>query len=242
PPRALAAAPAEPRGRLPRRHVAPRGHRRNQAGAPADFVVGDQAERRVAGGVMAAGAGATNDWRDVGRERRVLRRCGCRCCSCDEHQRERRCKVEPESVASGFSRTRDRQSRSPRKTADHRPPPPPPPRPRPGSPIVGSSVLVPRPRAGGVQPSIEGPFCTKRTSGLSGLPVRYCAPALPQNLPARSVALRLTVSSDWYRGSVWAHPENRDRSLLPWITTSTPNVLAISFALMMPSSVSIITT
>jgi len=56
------------------------------------------------------------------------------------------------------------------------------------------------------------------------------------------VAFRLTVSSDWYRGSVCAHPENRDRSLLPWITTSMPNVFAISFALMMPSSVSSITT
>src|SRR5437016_1341004 len=54
-----------------------------------------------------------------------------------------------------------------------RPPPPPPRRPRPGIPIVGSSVLFLRPRDGGVQPSIDGPFCTNRTSGLSGLPVRY---------------------------------------------------------------------
>ena len=36
--------------------------------------------------------------------------------------------------------------------------PPPPRRPRPGTPIVGSSVVVPRPRDGGVQPSIDGPF------------------------------------------------------------------------------------
>src|SRR5262245_47999929 len=72
-----------------------------------------------------------------------------------------------------------------------------PPRPRapwaPCPPIVGSSDVL-RPRAGGIQPSIDGPFCTNRTSALSGLPVRYCCPALPQNFPALSVALRLTVS------------------------------------------------
>jgi hypothetical protein len=41
----------------------------------------------------------------------------------------------------------------------HYRPPAPPRRPRPpGIPIVGSSVLFLRPRDGGVQPSIDGPF------------------------------------------------------------------------------------
>jgi len=123
------------------------------------------------------------------------------------------------------------------------PPAPSPRRPRPpGVPIVGSSVLFLRPRDGGVQPSIDGPFWTNRTSGLSGLPVRYWAPPLPQNLPARSVAFRLTVSSDWYRGSVCAHPETATDRCYPGSPCRCKNVLAISFALMMPSSVSNITT
>ena len=50
------------------------------------------------------------------------------------------------------------------------------------------------------------------------------------------------VNSASYRASVWLQPENCDRSLLPWITTSRPNVLAISSALMMLSIVSSITT
>src|SRR6186713_901697 len=66
----------------------------------------------------------------------------------------------------------------------------------PAAPTVGSGAsAAPRPRAGKAKPSCDGPFCTKRVSGLSGCPVRYCCPALPQYLPALSVALWLIVSS-----------------------------------------------
>ena len=48
---------------------------------------------------------------------------------------------------------------TPYSVTHYQPPAPPPRRPRPpGVPIVGSSVLFLRPRDGGVQPSIDGPF------------------------------------------------------------------------------------